>query len=635
MCGICGIVDQAGHLKEEDRSEIVKRMNDKLIHRGPDGEGYYSDASASLGMRRLAIIDTVGGDQPIYNEDRSVLVFFNGEIYNYRSLRKKMIRKGHTLATKSDTEVIVHLYESYGEKMFRFLKGMFAICLYDIKKQKFLFGRDRFGEKPFYYHYQDGIFTFSSEVSSLLENKRIKRKLNHDALPYYLRTATIPEPSTLLSNVQSLAPGHFIKLTKNTIKVVTYFRPDGAGSQVIDGEEEAIDFVKTRLEKAVNRQMVSDVPIGAFLSGGIDSSTIVALMQQKSRKPIQTFNVRFEEQAFDESKIAQKVAKYCQTDHHEVVIPNQDFSEELFWEIIDHIGFPFRDTSAIPTYLISKAISKHVKVALSGDGGDELFGGYDIFQWYLKVLKAKKTPKSLRYVANSISNLLQQTPGFKGSSKLRQVKRGIQTSLSRKEVLPVLLSEMFSKDDISGLLGKRFDYALYSPLTCNPHRASDLRDIMYYRMMHVLPVNMLTKVDRMSMANSLEVRTPFLDVDLFQASLEIPDELLIRKGEGKYLIRKIMENDLPKEVFTHKKTGFNMPLHTYMNQAFFDLAKDLLLDNNPWPGFFSSDLLNALLKKGYNQKEDDAIKSVFQSSHQLWMMMQLLGWARRFKIAVG
>lgn len=634
MCGICGIVDQSGHLKEEDRFEVVKRMNGELIHRGPDGEGFYSDAKASLAMRRLSIIDTKGGAQPIYNEDKSVLVFFNGEIYNYRSLREKLKRQGHKLSTNSDTEVLVHLYESYGEKMFKYLKGMFAICLYDIKKQKFLFCRDRFGEKPFFYHHQDGVFTFSSEVASLLEHDRIDRSLNCAALPYYLRTATIPEPSTLICNVQSLPPGNFIRLSKNNFQVVTYFRPDGRGSQVIDGEEAAIDFVKTRLKKAVKRQMISDVPIGAFLSGGIDSSTIVALMAQRSSQAVKTFNVRFENKAYDESIIAQKVAEYCQTDHHELVIPNQDFTEDLFWEIIDHIGLPFRDTSAIPTYLISKSISEHVKVALSGDGGDELFGGYDIFKWYLKVLKAKRFPTSLRYIANALSNLLQQTPGFNQSTKLRQVQRGIQTSLSKKAVVPVLLSEMYNKKDIDKLLGKRFDYALYSPLTSNPNTTSDLRDIMYYRMMHVLPVNMLTKIDRMSMANSLEVRTPFLDLDLFQASLEIPDDLLINKGEGKYLIRKMMEKELPKEVFTHKKTGFNMPLHSYMNQTFVDLAKDLLFEDNPWPDFFHIDLLEGIFHRGIEQKIDNATHSVFQSTHQLWMMMQLLGWARRFKIKV-
>jgi asparagine synthase (glutamine-hydrolysing) len=633
MCGICGIIDHSSSQPEGERLEVVKRMNEKLIHRGPDGEGSYSDSISSLAMRRLAIIDAEGGQQPIYNEDRSVLVFLNGEIYNYKALRKKLLHKGHEFSTDSDTEVIVHLYESYGEKVFNHLKGMFALCLYDIKKKKFLIGRDRFGEKPLFFHHQEGVFTFSSEVASLLENSNIDRKLNQDTLPYYLRTATIPEPYTLIKNVQSLAPGHFIRLTKDEFQTVTYFRPDAITSQVIKTEDDAIEFIRTRLKKAVKRQMVSDVPIGAFLSGGIDSSTIVALMQQRSKVPVQTFNVRFEEQSFDESQIARKVAEFCKTDHNEIVIPNQDFSEDLFWQIIEHIGFPFRDTSAIPTYLISKAISKHVKVALSGDGGDELFGGYDIFKWYLKVLKAQKAPRSLRLIGNSITNVLQHAPVLKESSKLRQIKRGIKTSLSRQEVLPVLLSEMYSKKDISDMLGKRFDYALYSPLTRNHHSDSDLRDIMYYRMMHVLPVNMLTKVDRMSMAHSLEVRTPFLDKDLFEASMEIPDNLLINKGEGKYLIRKIMQNDLPKEVFSHKKTGFNMPLHKYMNEDFDKLAKDLLFENNPWPGFFEESRLEEIYSRGVKQKSDDAIASVFKASHQLWMIMQLLGWARRFKIA--
>lgn len=634
MCGICGIIDLYKIQEEGPRAALVRKMNSALIHRGPDGEGFHSDSKATLAMRRLSIIDTEGGGQPIYNEDRSLLVILNGEIYNYRGLTRKLIAKGHQFKTKSDTEVLIHLYKRYGEKMFKYLKGMFSFCIYDLKKNKVIIARDRFGEKPLFFHYKHHILSFSSEIKSLLENSWIPRKLNHMALPYFLRTATIPEPHTLLKEINSLSPGHYLLLDDSGLKTVTYFRPEKESGKYIENEQDAVEFMRSRLEKAVKRQMVSDVPIGAFLSGGIDSSTVVALMQQQSKKTIKTFNVKFEEEDFDESAIARKVAERYNTDHNELVIPNYEFDDRIFWEIVDHVGMPFRDTSAIPTYLISREISKHVKVALSGDGGDEIFGGYDIFQWYLRITKSQNVPEFMRLGADLTAGLLERIPGLDKSSKLRKIRRGLGASMVHDAVLPIVLSEMFTEDKIEQILSKKSDYAFYSPLVKSPNDISDLRNIMYYRLMHVLPVNMLTKVDRMSMANSLEVRTPFLDIDLFTASMEIPDHLLIKKGTGKYLLRAIMKDQLPSEVFNHQKTGFNIPLHKYMNDKFKSLAHDLLFENNPWPLFFKEDLLNEIFRTGIEKKSSDATQSVFQATHQLWMMMQLLGWARRFKVEV-
>jgi len=607
-------------------------MNHALHHRGPDGKGFFSDEHASLAMRRLAIIDTEGGGQPMWNEDKTVLVFFNGEIYNFRELRGMLNNEGHHFSSDSDTEVLVHLYEYYGEDMFKHLNGMFAFCLYDLRKKKFYITRDRFGEKPLYFHYKDDVLSFSSEIQSLLENTDIKRVLNRKTLPYFLRTATIPEPHTLFQNINTLSPAHYLKLDDKGLKTVTYFRPEKEGGHYLKSEESAIEFMESRLREAVQKQMVSDVPIGAFLSGGIDSSSVVALMQQQSDTTVKTFNVKFEEQEFDESVIAKEVADYCGTDHHQIIIPNYDFDEAIFWEIIDHVGMPFRDTSAIPTYLISREISKHVKVALSGDGGDEVFGGYDIFQWYMKITNTKQIPGFIRGGSDKVASVMQKIPGFRSSDTLRKVRRGLSASLLNEHTLPVALSEMFKKSQISEMLDEEPDYVLYSPYVKSPNDISPLRNIMYYRLMHVLPVNMLTKVDRMSMANSLEVRNPFLDIDLFLASLEIPDELLINDGKGKYLLRKIMEPHLPKSVFTHQKTGFNIPMHKYMNEDFQRLAEDLFFENNPWPGFFTEEILTSLLKSGMELKKSNANQSVFQATHQLWMIMQLLGWARRFKV---
>lgn len=634
MCGICGIIDWQNELSPTERQKRVAAMNHAILHRGPDEGGEFSMSHGSLAMRRLSIIDTTGGTQPIFNETQDICIFFNGEIYNYQDLKTPLIEKGHQFKTESDTETLVHLYEEYGVEMLPMLKGMFAFCIYDFKKDIYFLARDRFGEKPLYYHYDKGMFSFSSEVKSLLENPAIERKLNHTALPYYLRTSLVPEPITLLDGVQCLLPGHYMILSKNKLEEKAFFEINYTPNPSIKTEEEAIEIIQPKLIKAVQRQTVSDVPIGAFLSGGIDSSTIVALLQQQSSKKIKTFNVRFENQAYDESPIAKKVAEYYDTDHHEVVVPNLDFDESIFWTIIDHVGLPFRDSSAIPSYFISKEISQYVKVALSGDGGDELFGGYDLFEWYRKIIQFKKVPSALRSLTNVGLGIAQHFPIIKNASLPRKIRRGIRTSLLDTNEIPIALNEMFETVQVEQLLKSSFDCSLLKIYPKNATEWSALRRIMYYRLQHTLPANMLIKVDRMSMANALEVRAPFLDPDLFDASLQLPDHLLINNGQKKYMIRRIMEKQLPPEVFNHPKQGFNIPLHQYQNETYQKLAKDLLFDANPWKGFFDETLLQNIYNNGISKQQNSASQSVFQSAHQLWMMMQLLGWAKRFKVKI-
>lgn len=615
-------------------------MNQALYHRGPDEAGQLDDQQCSLAMRRLSIIDTTSGQQPIYNEIKTCCVFFNGEIYNYPELKKELIQQGHHFKTNSDTEVLVHLYESYGTAMLPKLRGMFAFCIYDIRQSKYLFARDQFGEKPFYYHFKNDVFSFSSEIKSLLENSTIQRQLNQEALPYYFRTSLVPEPITLYKDIFVLNNGHYLVLDKDGINHQPYIDIDYPARPSITHIEEAKERIEPLLKEAVKKQLISDVPVGAFLSGGIDSSTIVALMQQESDRPIPTFTVRFENQDFDESKIAQKVAEYCGTDHHELFIPNLDFSDSIFWTIIDHVGLPFRDSSAIPSFQISQEISKHVKVALSGDGGDELFGGYSIFQWYQKIVNLKNIASPIRSLAEKSLSFAGSLPGLNTLSPIRKIKRGIHTSLFDESEIPIALNELFKSDQMAGLLkntsieNHKDTLRLLKQYPDDVSEWSALRKIMYYRLRHTLPANMLIKVDRMSMANSLEVRTPFLDSDLFEASTLLSDELLIKAGKGKYIIREMMKKHLPSEVFSHPKTGFSIPLYQYQNKSFRDLAKRLLFDENPWPDFFSTAVLKDIYERGINQQKDTAKYSVFQTAHQLWMMMQLLGWAIRFKVKI-
>ncbi|MEL6925582.1 MAG: asparagine synthase (glutamine-hydrolyzing), partial [Bacteroidota bacterium] len=492
MCGIAGIIDWNLTMTSVDRQSIVEAMNKAILHRGPDGQGTFSHQNASLAMRRLSIIDQAGGKQPIFNEARDICVFFNGEIYNYVELKKSLQEQGHRFSTQSDTEVLVHLYEQYGRSMLAMLKGMFAFCIYDLAKNEFLLARDRFGEKPVYYNWQNGLFSFASEIKSLLRNNRISRQLNHEALAYYFRTSLVPEPNTLLREVNVLPAGHYIFLSKKKLEKVAWYQPCYNKKVRIDDEQEAVDYLAPILKNAVKRQMVSDVPIGAFLSGGIDSSTVVAWMQQQSERPIKTFNVRFEDQAFDESKIAKKVAAHCGTDHHELYIPNLDFDESIFWTIIDHIGLPFRDSSAIPTFLIAKEIAKDVKVALSGDGGDELFGGYALFQWYQKIYRLQRFARPFRSIANAGLAVAQHTPVLNNVSMVRKIKRGVHTSLADLDDIPIALNEMFSEQQIAEIIRRNNpDYALLKQYPRDFKTWSPLRKIMFYRLQYTLPANML------------------------------------------------------------------------------------------------------------------------------------------------
>ena len=633
MCGICGIIDFDKSLNQAKRKDWLRQMNASQIHRGPDDEGYLSNEKVSLGMRRLAIIGLKSGQQPIFNHTKDLAIFYNGELYNYRELRATLIEKGHQFYSDSDTEVVVHMYEEYGVGMLDQLRGMFAFCIYDEKKESCFLARDPFGEKPLYYHFVNNIFSFASEIPTLLKNPDIERRLNQEALPYYLRTSLVPEPLTLFKNIFTLPAGHYITIDKKGIEVRGYFNPDFHDANKISSVSEASDLIAPILERSVKRQMVAEVPLGAFLSGGIDSSSVVATMQGLSDKKIKTFNVRFEDQAYDESAIARKVAKHCNTDHHELYIPNLNFTQDIFWNIIDHIGLPFRDSSAIPTFFISKEIAKHVKVALSGDGGDELFGGYDLFQWYQKIIKLKKVPAVLRSGMQKSITLAGNIPGLNNSGLVRKVNRGLNTAFEADDDIPIALNEFFKLGKIKNLFSHNVPSLELGLLKSYPTElgiAPSLRRVMYYRLKHTLPANMLIKVDRMSMANSLEVRAPFLDVDLFNASLKLSNDLLINNGVGKYLLRKIMKDKLPAEVFNHPKQGFNLPLHHYQNETYQQLARQLLFDENPWPNLFSRDSLEEIYQNGIQSTNNQM--SRFQSSHQLWMMMQLLGWAKRFNV---
>ncbi len=632
MCGICGIVNiNPSFPSTLSRKERVVKMNQAIIHRGPDGEGGFHNEVASLAMRRLAIIDKHSGNQPLWNEHKDILVFMNGEIYNFMDIRESLLVNGHKFVSRSDTEVLVHAYEEYGDGFVKKLKGMFSFCLFDLKRNRILIGRDRFGEKPLYYYHENGEFSFSSEIASLLENPLITKKLNKEALKYYLAVAYVPEPLTLLKEVHSLPPGHTLTIENNQIKINPYFEISyGNREKLIYNEKEATEYLFPVLEKAVNRQTVSDVPIGAFLSGGIDSSTVCALLQKNSPKPINTFTVKFEEASYDESKIAQEVAERIGSKHHEITIPNQNFDENLFWTIIDHVGLPFPDSSAIPVYLISKEIKKYVSVALSGDGGDEIFGGYPVFGWWKKINKLNRYPVSIRKmglsVLNSLGTIIPQ-------DKRRQINRAVTASLKGENHISMEIHRLFLEKEANDLFidSPKTNFSLLTSFPKEYKNWSPLRKSMFYRIKHNLVNDMLIKVDRMSMANSLEVRAPFLDPDLFNASLNIHDDLLYKNGLGKIILRKMMSKHLPKSVFNHPKSGFSIPLHKYQNDNYRRLSENLLNKNNPL--FNTLDYQKAKQIEAVTLSNKTLVNATkYRSSHQHWALLLLAGWMKKYQV---
>lgn len=627
MCGICGIIGKK--LNRSDRDKAVQEMNHSILHRGPDEDGFYSDENCSLAMRRLSIIDLSTGKQPIFSNSGRSLIFFNGEIYNYPELKDELLAKGVQFSTHSDTEVLVNLFEQYGTDMLLKLRGMFAFCIYDSIKNEYFFARDRFGEKPFFYYHQDNNFFFSSELSSLVSCKSLPRKLNHSLLGTYLQRSFIPEPYTLFKDIMSLPPGCCLILN-NSITVNPYFKVDYKPDTSIKTIRDAADFVKPYLYNAVQRQMISDVPIGAFLSGGIDSSTVVALMQRFSDKKIRSFNVKFQTQGYDESQIARKVAERVGTDHHEIIVENNTFEEAQFWKILRHTGIPFPDSSAIPTDIVTRSIVKYVKVALSGDGGDELFAGYDVYDWVTKINKLKTIPTGLRKMAGSVIRQVNATS--MGNNRLRQIGKAVTISQLK---LPALLEEMHALFD-SKELEELYEKIPASKINDEVWSRdwSIIRKAMYYRVKYDLPLDMLTKVDRMSMSNSLEVRNPFLDPDLFDASSKLPDQFLRKKGIGKLVIREIMKNMLPVEVFEHPKSGFSIPLHDFKNAAFVKLAHELLLNQDYMYRIFNPQALKEIVAGGLNETKNSNTGSIYRKTHQLWSLMMFSGWIKMYDVEV-
>jgi asparagine synthase (glutamine-hydrolysing) len=578
MCGICGIADFTRHQSMPE--ELVHRMNETLRHRGPDDEGIYTGPGVGLGHRRLSIIDLAGGHQPMTNEDRSVWVLLNGEIYNYTELRTELSARGHHFVTRSDTEAIVHLYEDTGEGCFARLRGMFAIAIWDAKERRLLLARDRVGKKPLFYSTDGNRILFGSELKALLAADNVPRTIDPQALCDYFSFGYIPAPKSIYRAVRKVRPGHYLVASAQGVREVEYW--DLSFGQVEErNEEEWCQMLRHQLCEATRVRLMSDVPLGAFLSGGVDSSSVVAAMSHIMKRPVTTCSIGFEEQEFNEADYARQISQKFHTEHHEQTIrPNAiDIVGKLAW----HYDEPFADSSAVPTFYVSQVARQHVTVALGGDGGDESFAGYRryIFDYWENQLRRRVSPRWRRHFFGPLSRwyppLAWAPRVFRAKATLQSLScsplEGYFNSVSG--LRPNEKPRLFNGDFCRALE----DYNSLEVLRDHYNRADTddlLSRIQYVDIKTYLPDDILVKVDRASMAVSLEVRAPLLDHHFLEMVAKIPRSLKLRGRTGKYIFKKALEGVLPHEILHRKKQGFAVPVAHWFRHELREMAYDTI-----------------------------------------------------------
>jgi asparagine synthase (glutamine-hydrolysing) len=613
MCGIAGYVSSTA---PADR-QIVQRMCDQIRHRGPDDEGFYVDRHCALGMRRLSIIDLAGGHQPISNEDRSVWVVFNGEIYNYQDLRRDLIAKGHRFVTNSDTETLVHLYEEEGIAGISKLRGMFAYAIWDDRARKLLLVRDRFGKKPLYYaQVRDGLY-FGSEPKCL-RAAGLSMDADSDAIRLYLQFGYVPDPWSAFTGVKKLSPGHWLTLDADSnIETGCYWEaPPPLEADPGLSEADVCDGIRQSFDESVRMRMIADVPLGAFLSGGIDSSLVVASMAMQSRLPVRTFAMGFEEQEFNELPYARMLAKKYGTEHHEQVV--RPDAVDLVPRLVGYFDEPFADASAVPTYLVSKFAAQSVKVVLSGDGGDEFFGGYPSFFEADAARRLDRIPPWARAILSKTAELLPYSA--RGKNLLHAVSRPNPLERYFEAIsfsayslrLRALNPEWMLRLDAATLRGI-FGKAIL------PDQYDSVSQAMHFEATAKLAGDILVKVDRMSMANSIEVRCPLLDHTFAEMANRIPNRWKMSNGKGKQILLKALGDRLPPELLTRPKAGFGIPLAQWLRGPLKPMLWDTLTSRNFLSrGFTSPERLTAVLQEHESGRRDN--------SYFLWMLLILQLW---------
>jgi len=621
MCGIAGFVGGHDEGPTEVSARRLRQMCDVIRHRGPDDEGVFVGDGAALGMRRLSIIDLAGGHQPIRNEDGTIWVVFNGEIYNYRALRAELAAAGHAFYTDTDTETIVHAYEQWGDEAFTHLRGMFGIALWDRRTRTLLLARDRLGIKPLHYAEHGGRLSFGSEIKSILAGDGTAlRTLDPRALAHYLSFLYTPGDASIFDGIRKLPPGHLLRWHDGQLTVRRYWGvPIGQGFS--GSLEDATDTLTAILADAVQSHLVSDVPIGALLSGGVDSSLIVGLMARASSRPIKTFSIGFDEPAFDELDAARRVARHFSTDHHELVVRPDALG--VVGSLVEHFDEPFGDTSAIPTWYVFEMARRHVTVVLSGDGGDELFGGYDRYLPHPRVASFDALAGSAgRAVAGLTWPLLPH--GRTGKNFLRHVAQR-----PRGRYLDSI--RLFQPDELDGLLspeiGESIDVGGASAVAAGRFERWDAlpwrSQMMHFDLDTYLPEDILTKVDRMSMAHSIESRVPLLDHNVVAFAASLPDDMKIHQGERKRALKRAAARILPAEVLTRRKQGFGVPVGEWFRGPLKDFLADALQSTQARQrGYFRRRFVDRLMAEHVSGRRDHAPR--------LWALLMFELWHRRY-----
>lgn len=602
---------------------LLGRMCAAISHRGPDDDGFYVNGPVGLGMRRLAIIDLKSGQQPIHNQDRTAWIVFNGEIYNYRELRANLEKLGHTFYTNSDTEAIIHAYDQFGADCPKHLRGMFAFAIWDERTQELFLARDRVGKKPLLYAQWNGHLAFASEFSALLLHPEISREIDREALDQYLSFMCVPAPRTAYRAIRKLEPAHTLRWRRGEITIQRYWQPDFSKKLKID-EAEASERAVEILRDAVRVRLMSEVPLGAFLSGGIDSSAVVALMSQESSEPVKTFSIGFEEQDFSELHHARRVAEHVGADHHEFIV--RPDALEVLPTLVKHYGEPYADSSAIPTYYVARETRKHVTVALNGDGGDEAFAGYERYAAMSLAEKYHRLPALLR------ESVLEQVIGFIPTSetrrsRFRDVKRFMQAASLPKvdrylrwvtvfdaAAKQHLYSAEFHRETLPNKVEDLLEPWLATANGSGIVDAALLADIMTY-----LPNDLLVKVDIATMAVSLEARSPFLDHHVIEFAASLPENLKLRGLTTKYLLKRMLKRLLPAENLGRRKMGFGVPLgHWFRGRLQPFLRETLLSEQALQRGLFKPEAVSRLVELHTRGERDYA--------HQLWTLLMLELW---------
>ena len=617
MCGICGQASLDGATGRDPA--VLRAMNEALVHRGPDSDGMLLDGPVGLAARRLSIIDLAGGDQPIANEDGTIHVVQNGEIYNYRELRADLIRRGHSFSTHSDTEVLVHLYEDRGDAFVADLRGMFAIALWDAARRRLVLARDRFGIKPLYYAVADGTLSFASELKALRRQPRFPTEIDIDAVEAFLAFNSVPAPYTIFKVARKLPPGHRMVWSGGEPRIERFARPAPPPAEEvrIAPADVLAEEARERLRDSVRAHLVADVPVGVLLSGGIDSCTLAALAAEESGERLRTFSIGFEERSFDELERARMVAERYATDHHELVL--RPDAAELLPELAAAFDEPFADSSALPTYLVSRLASEHVKVALSGEGGDELFGGYYTYVADMIAPYVGRPAAAARAIIDRLPSSSRRT------SLDYMAKR-----FARGARLPPLdrhhaWKEIFSEDARLELLGERADRArdpleLWRSRYAETEGAEELARLQDVDIGIYLPDDLLTKTDRASMAHSLEVRVPFLDTQVTDLAMALTTRVKVRYlVRKKWLLRRAAEPLLPRAIVYGRKRGFSIPAAAWLRGALEPFAREVLSEETiAREGIFEPGVVTSLIDRHVSGRED--------LSRQLWGLISFALW---------